>query len=292
MSFLQKLRTVTVNIVTNKVIYGLANNKITKDIVGIIKLVERVNENISSSISNPSKEFEVDWSISSFHCFIWWWMMGNNGLISQWTWTPQDHSLFSHGTLSEESALNAGVDTKGSSSWQQQVSWWQGPAGERRHHCFTSTQILFPCVLSICQFRKTSSLLATWPPDKSSRCAHRCAYWSQQHSADGEIIIYGTFMGHASQRKDMMLQQIPSLLLIWQPWACRRSSCSCLGLLKRALSWSSCGRLSKSNLSTWMAILETGRGRSSLQHFSAYKIFPQTDHQWQRHYCRCGLMLA
>lgn len=60
-------------------------------------------------------------------------------------------------------------------------------------------------------------------------------------------------------RKDMMVQQMPNLLLIWQPWACCRCSSSCLWFASGDVSGFCCGRLSKSNLSTWMAILRHNR---------------------------------
>lgn len=63
----------------------------------------------------------------------------------------------------------------------------------------------------------------------------------------------------AGHRKDMMVQQMPNWLLIWQPWACCRSSSSCLWLANWDVSGFCGGRLSKSNLSTWMAILQRDR---------------------------------
>lgn len=117
--------------------------------------------------------------------------------------------------------------------------------------------------VSICQFRKTSSLLTTRPPHKASRCAASLRWRrSSTHYSTGtweDLIISERLINlhcYNKKQKDIMLQQMPSLLLIWQPCASCRSSCSCLGLLKWSVCCSACGRLSKSNLSTWMAILK------------------------------------
>lgn len=126
-----------------------------------------------------------------------------------------------------------------------------------------------------------SSLLARGSPDVSSRCLLPLIWvMSWQYQGEKHLLLvflttkknktkqntqrytrltacwraaHKPFAGH---RKDMMVQQMPNWLLIWQPWACCRSSSSCLWLANWDVSGFCGGRFSKSNLSTWMAILQ------------------------------------
>ena len=79
---------------------------------------------------------------------------------------------------------------------------------------------------------------------------------------NAQIKFFDISLQYIQHWKDMMLQQMPNLLLIWQPWACCRSSSSCFGLVNWQDTWFSCGKFSKSNLSTCMAILQQNIGES------------------------------
>lgn len=135
------------------------------------------------------------------------------------------------------------------------------PAGQRVSRCM----IQMSCNTNLTDVNKQqcsakvlaiSFVVKTWEALLVQRAVHYIYITDCWKCSDGIGFIRGNLTFNASHRKDMMLQQMPNLLLIWQPWACCRSSSSCLWLVNWDVSWFSCGRLSKSNLSTWMAILQ------------------------------------